>query len=664
MKNLLFLSCICCSLQYAATAEIILPSLFTDNMVFQQKTNAAIWGKTTGLGNVMLATSWNNKKYRVSPDIAGRWKIVFPTPAYGGPYTITIMDGDAPLTLKNIMIGEVWVCSGQSNMEMPLAGWGKINNYEQEIAAASYPDIRLLQVLKATSNTPRDEAAVANGGWQPCSPQSVAEFSSVAYFFAREVYAKTKIPIGLIHTSWGGTVAEAWTSAATLKTMDDFKDAAIKIEATPEVSPEKLKHDVEAWQANLFNKDAGYRQGRFIWSDSSVKTAEWRFMTLPGNWEKRGLPDFDGIVWFRKTITIPKSWEGKDMTVQLGMIDDNDITWFNGEKIGETEGYTKLRRYTIPGAKVKAGNNTIVVRVYDAAGDGGLYDETNKLEMVCATGERLPLAGEWFFKTGLNLRDIGPSPDQGSGPNRPSVLYNAMIQPFTQFAIRGVIWYQGEANADRAWQYRTLFPALITDWRSKWGIGDFPFYFVQLANFMTTDKEPAASAWAELREAQAKTLSLPNTGMAVTIDIGDGANIHPKNKQEVGRRLAQIALARNYGQKIVYTGPVYASQKIVDSTIRLNFTAAGGTLQAGGDGSLKGFAIAGADQVFHWANARIDGNQVVVSSPGVTAPAAVRYAWGNNPEGANLYNTQGLPASPFRTDDWPAITRKPAAGDK
>ncbi|HSC39181.1 MAG TPA: sialate O-acetylesterase, partial [Chitinophagaceae bacterium] len=559
-------------------------------------------------------------------------------------------DGEE-LTLKNVMIGEVWICSGQSNMEMPLAGWGKINDYEKEIAAADYPNIRLLQVVHATSNKPLEEAQVTNGGWQPCSPKYVAEFSSVAYFFAREIYNHKKIPIGLIHTSWGGTVAEAWTSASTLKTLPDFKDAATKVEATPEITQAQLQKQIDAWQASLLNKDAGFSQGRYIWTDTGVGDAGWRFMGLPCLWEKQGLPDFDGIVWFRKKITIPASWAGKDITVNLGTIDDDDITWFNGEKIGQTVGYTKMRKYIIPGAKVRAGESVIAVRVFDGSGGGGLYGEAKDMSMISANGERISLAGEWSFRPGLNLRDIGASPASAGGPNRPAVLYNAMIQPFIQFAIRGAIWYQGEANAGRGRQYRTLFPAMITDWRSKWGIGDFPFYFVQLANFMKADSLPAASDWAELREAQAKTLSLPNTGMAVAIDIGNPDDIHPKNKQEVGRRLALIALAKNYGEKQVYTGPVYESQKIEGGSIRLSFKSGCGELTAGGDKPLGGFAIAGADQVFHWATARIEGDKVVVSSPEVAAPVAVRYAWGNNPAGANLYNKQGLPASPFRTDD-------------
>jgi sialate O-acetylesterase len=337
------------------------------------------------------------------------------------------------------------------------------------------------------------------------------------------------------------------------------------------------------------------------------------------------------------------------------MIDDNDITWFNGEKIGETVGYSKPRKYIIHGAKVRAGESALAVRVFDGSGGGGMYDEAKTMVMTSANGERISLAGEWSFRPGLNLRDVGNSPASAGGPNRPAVLYNAMIQPFIQYAIRGAIWYQGEANVARAAQYAELFPAMITDWRTRWGIGNFPFYFVQLANFTKAAEQPVASDWAELREAQAKAQSLPNTGMAVIIDIGNADNIHPKNKQEVGRRLALIALAKTYGEKTGYSGPVFQSQKIEGNTIHLGFKP-GGTLKAVDDKPLSGFAIAGADKVFHWAQATIKGNEILVTSPDVPTPLAVRYAWANNPAGANLYNELGLPASPFRTDDWPLST--------
>ncbi|MHA4894872.1 sialate O-acetylesterase [Pedobacter sp. PWIIR3] len=636
-------------------AKVTLPSIFSDNMVFQQKSAARFWGSTDAGKTVKVTSSWSKAAVSAVAGADGKFMITVPTPAFGGPYTVTISDGDVT-TLNNILLGEVWVCSGQSNMEMPLAGWGKINNYEEEIKNANYPKIRLLQGDHVTSNSPLPEAKVWAGGWKICSPESVPEFSSVAYFFAREIFKKTGIPIGLIHTSWGGTIAEAWTSAATLKTMPDFVAAVNKIESAAKGTTGPTMEQQMATWANMVNTaDAGFKAGTAGWAETGLDDSSWKTMTLPASWEESGMPNFDGIMWFRKTIIIPSAWAGKELKLNLGVIDDNDITFVNGVKVGETIGYGNKRVYTIPAAQVKEGALTIVVRVTDTGGGGGLYGGDNVITVSSASGETQSLAGAWKYKKGLNFKDVAPMPSANEGPNRTTVLYNAMINPYLNYPIKGAIWYQGESNADRANQYRTLFPTMIQDWRKSWNQPDFPFYFVQLANFMKVDAEPIPSAWAELRDAQRQTLSLPNTGMAVAIDIGDGPDIHPKNKQEVGRRLALIALAKNYGIKTAYTGPVYKSASTVGKTMVLTFTGAEGGLKAKDGGELKGFAIAGADQKFHWATATIKGNQIVVSSPDVANPTSVRYAWANNPV-CNLVDGTGLPASPFKTDTWPDTT--------
>lgn len=629
-------------------AKVLLPNVFSDNMVLQQKTNAAIWGKSDPGKTVEISTTWSLKSYSSKADGNGNWKIMVKTPSFGGPYTITISDGEK-LILKNVLIGEVWVCSGQSNMEMSLAG-GQIKDYEKEVAEAQYPNIRLLQVEHVPSITQLQDAKVWEGAWKPCNPQNIAQFSSVAYFFAREIYKKTGIPIGLIHTSWGGTIAEAWTSENTLKQMPDFAQALNNIKSQ-NTSILNFKQMLELWQKTVVEKDAGFNQGNPVWAARSFDDSSWKSMSLPAFWPQSILPNFDGVVWFRKKISIPESFAGKDLEFNLGAIDDDDITYFNGEKIGETKGYNKSRIYKIPASKVKAGEHVLAVRVFDNAGEGGIYGDKNILSVTSATGERISLDGDWHYKTGLNLKDIAPIPISNEGPNRPTVLFNAMINPFIQFSIRGAIWYQGESNAGRAHQYRKLFPALIKDWRKNWNIGDFPFYFVQLANFMKVNEQPEASDWAELRDAQLKTLSLPNTGMAVTIDIGDEKDIHPKNKQDVGYRLALIALAKTYGINTPYSGPIFQSQKIKGNTINLSFKFTDQGLKAKNGASLTGFSIAGADQKFHWAKATIQGDQIVVSSTEVPNPVAVRYAWARNPV-CNLYNGAGLPASPFRTDDW------------
>lgn len=634
-------------------AKIVLPAVFSDNMVLQQKTDVAIWGKTNASKAVKITVSWNKINYGAIADANGNWKIKIATPSYGGPYTITISDGEI-LVLNNVLIGDVWICSGQSNMEMPLAGWGKILNSEKEIAEAKFPNIRLLQADHITSNAPLNDAKVANGGWQECNPKYIAEFSSTAYFFAREVYEKTKIPIGLIHTSWGGTIAEAWTSAESLKKMADFSAAVDKIQqAGKNPSPVSYEEKVKNWVKTTVEKDSGYQNGQIRWAIADAST--WKSMALPTLWEDAALKNFDGIVWFTKKINIPENWKKNGVKLNLGTIDDNDITFVNGVKVGETEGYNIERKYNLPADLLKTGENTITVRVFDSGGGGGLYGDAKDLNLTNAVGEKISLAGDWNYKVGLDFKNIGAKPYEENGPNRPTVLYNAMIHPYLQFSIKGAIWYQGESNADRAYQYRELFPTMIKDWRQKWGQGDFPFYFVQLANFMQVDNTPVESAWAELREAQLKTLVLPNTGMATIIDIGDAKDIHPKNKQEVGRRLGLIALAKTYGQKINFSGPVYQSYKVEGKQIALNFGNTENGLKISNGEELKGFAIAGADKKFYWAKATVKGNQIIVSSSEVANPVAVRYAWGNNPV-CNLVSNSGLPASPFRTDTWQGIT--------
>lgn len=636
-----------------AHAKVVLPSVFSDNMVLQQKTKAAIWGKTDAGKTVTITTGWSGKKYTVVAGSDGNWKIKVSTPSYGGPYDITISDGDVT-TLKNVLIGEVWVCSGQSNMEMPVNGWGKVNNYEKEVADANYPQIRLLQVEQVYSNTPQENAKVKNGGWTECNPTYVAEFSSVAYFFAREVYLKTKVPIGLIHSSWGGTIADAWTDASSLNKMPEFVAPVVEIATISDKDAQKNYNDkFQAWINLITQKDSGYVQGNPVWQQQGTDVSRWANMNVPGFLELT-LPNFDGVIWYRKKVIVPDGWAGKPIKINLGTIDDNEITWFNGEKVGETQGWNIPRSYTIPGNLVKAGENIITVRVFDSGSNGGFYGDAKLLNLTGDDGQQVSISGAWQYHIGMDLKSMPLLPVPPNSPNRPTVLYNAMINPFIQFAIRGAIWYQGESNAGRAYQYRELFPTLIKGWREKWGEGNFPFYFVQLANFWKIDDQPAQSDWAELREAQLKTLALPNTGMAVAIDLGETLNIHPKNKQEVGRRLAQVALAKTYGQHIDYSGPIFQSQKIDGDKIVISFKFSAG-LKSTNNEALKGFAIAGEDQKFYWANAKIDGDKVIVSSTSVAKPVSVRYAWGGNPA-TNLYNGAGFPASPFRTDDWNGVT--------
>ena len=416
----------------------------------------------------------------------------------------------------------------------------------------------------------------------------------------------------------------------------------------------KYEKDLAAWNTEVTNKDKGFENGKPAWINPGLDISDWKQMEIPCVWEDNALRSFDGIVWLRKTIEIPTSWENKNLTLSLDVIDDNDIAYYNGVEIGRTEGWNIERKYTIPKELVKTGKAVIAVRVFDTGGGGGIYGSANKINIGLNNDQLISLKGNWDYKVGTNLTDIPKAPQDWNSPNRATVLYNAMINPIVPFTIKGAIWYQGESNADRAYQYRELFPLMIKDWRKQWN-SNFPFYFVQLANYTKKLDEPAESDWAELREAQSQTLHLENTGMAVTIDIGEANDIHPKNKQEVGKRLALIALNKLYGQETIYAGPVYSGYSIEGNSIRIRFRRSSSELKTSDNGKLKGFSIAGLDHKFHWADARIEGNEIVVTCSDVQNPIAVRYAWATNPD-CNLINSAGLPASPFRTDDWQGIT--------
>ncbi|MFP9115135.1 sialate O-acetylesterase [Flavobacterium sp. RHBU_3] len=633
----------------ASYAKVTLPSFFTSNMVLQQKSVVPFFGTSTAK-EVIITSSWDKKTYTATT-ANGKWEVQLTTPVYGGPYTILIKDGKDKIELKNILIGEVWLCSGQSNMEMPVEGWGKVANYKEEIANAKYPDIRLLQAEHVFSEKPLDDLKLQFDGWQVCSPSTIGEFSSTAYFFARKVYQEKHIPIGLIHSSWGGTVAEAWTSAGALKEIHDF-DQAIEAMEDPEVKnalQRKYDKDMADWNAQLTAKEGSMKDGKMIWAEAAFNDAAWPTMPVPAYYENTVLPDFDGIVWYRKTFNLPNGAPG-DGVLEL-YVDDDEITWINGVQVGATRGYNTQRKYTIPASVFRKGENVIAIRSFDGAGGGGIYAPENIA--IKFSNLSVPLSGQWKYKVGVNSADLPPQPSMPENQNRPAVLYNAMIHPIQKYKIAGVIWYQGEANASRAQQYQKVFPTLIKDWRKQFNNPALPFYFVQLANYKQIKDQPADAEWAELREAQFKTLALPYTGMAVITDIGAADNIHPTNKQDVGGRLALIALAKMYGVNVAFTGPIYKSFIKKGNTIVIDFVHREGIKAK--DGELKGFAIAGADKKFYWADAKVVDGRVVVSSPEVKNPEAVRYNWADNPQG-NLTNDSGLPATSFRTDNWPGIT--------
>ena len=648
----------------SARAQVKLQPLFTDNMVLQQQADVPIWGEDKADKKVTVTTSWNKRKYTTTTAANGKWKVSVATPKAGGPYSITISDGKT-VRLNNVLIGEVWLCSGQSNMEMPIVGWGNDYFKAEHKDADNHPNIRLLQLNLVASMTPDNHFTARNNGWTVCNYTNLAPFSATAYFFGRDLEKHLNVPIGLIQTCWGGTVAEAWTGKESLELDPDFTKGLknlSEMSASKENAMKKYEADKLQWQKNVDSKDAGMKNGKAVWAAPGFNDKSWMTMKVPGLFSQNGLEKFDGLVWFRHTVDIPSSMTGKALMLRLGSVDDIDVTYFNGVRIGQTEGWAKERVYQIPARLVKAGRNVIAVRNLDTGGDGGLYGKTEQFRLT-AEGQKgagqgtqeINLSGEWRYKVSTDMQELPAMPANPNGnPNLPTVLYNAMINPLIPYTIKGAIWYQGEANASRAYQYRDLLPLMINDWRSRWGYR-FPFYIVQLANFMARHDHPTESAWAELREAQALTTNLDNTGVSCTIDIGMEKDIHPSNKQDVGHRLALIARAKTYGQNIEFSGPLYKSYEMMGHCIRIHFDHTTSGLKTNDDRPVTGFAIAGPDHVWHWATATIDGNSVIVSSDKVKFPVAVRYAWADNPA-CNLYNGANLPAFPFRTDCWNGVT--------
>jgi sialate O-acetylesterase len=527
------------------------------------------------------------------------------------------------------------------------------NNAKAEISDADIPQIRLFTVSKKVSQTPVED--LDNGEWQICSPETVPAFSSVGYFFGKNLYQQLNVPIGLIHTSWGGTVAETWSSAQTIENDPDFKDKLKELAGFDMANYKEQKmNSIKAILKEVPTKDKGLVNGVAVYADASLNDTDWTEVSGAKTWEESGYQSIDGVGWYRKTVELTADQAKKANEISLGAIDDNDITWINGVKIGATDQYNTIRLYKISANTLKAGKNVISIRVVDTGGGGGLYGG-NEDKFLQMGNSQLKLTDNWKFKLSevqLGSMDIGPN-------DYPTLLFNGMLNPIIPYGIKGAIWYQGESNANRAKQYQRVFPEMITDWRTHWEQGDFPFLFVSLANYMAPDNQPVESAWAELREAQTKTLSLPNTGMALAIDLGVAGDIHPRNKQDVGKRLALAALKKAYGKHLVYSGPIYQSVKFEGNKAIITFTEVGSGLVAKDKyGYVNSFAVSGADRKFVWAKAKITGkNTVEVYSDEVKSPVAVRFAWANNPDDLNLYNVEGLPANPFRTDDWPSVTR-------
>lgn len=630
--------------------------LFSDYMVLQQEQDVSFWGKYTPGEKISVSASWGEEA-SAGTDEDGNWTLKISTPSAGGPYMVTITTNDSTINLDDVLVGEVWLASGQSNMEMPVKGWPPndlIQNSEEEIASANYPGIRMFTVARNFSTTPID---TITGEWALASPQTTGDFSATAYFFARRLHQELGIPIGIIHTSWGGTVAEAWTSEAGLRKLGDFDQAIDDLQNAENQeaidswfetrSTVTIPATEEEWQTVSFSDEEA---AGLDFDDST-----WGKVELPGRIDQLSSGQFNGAIWLRKEFNIDDI--SSDYILNIGSIDDMDATYINGEKVGGLAGagfYNVPREYAIPQSLLVQGTNVIAIRAIDTGGPGSVLGY-----MTLSKGStEISLEGSWkhqliaeFYQSQLYVydlqTDISARPNVFQmNPNMPTVLFNAMIDPLVPYAIQGAIWYQGESNVGRDEQYKRLFPGMIEDWRSHWEV-EFPFYFVQIAPF-TYNPDPGMQISQKLRDAQRYSLNTPKTGMVVTLDIGNITNIHPGNKQDVGARLAGLALANDYGKDLVASGPLYKSQTVSGNKIILEFDYVGSGLMASEQG-LSGFEIAGADKVFVDARATIALNEVEVSAPSVMVPAYVRYAW-RDVSTATLFNNEGLPASSFTTE--------------
>jgi sialate O-acetylesterase len=625
-------------------ANVTLPKLFSDHVVLQREVEVPVWGWATPGEKVTVRIGGQSVKTKA--DANGNWKLRLAPQAAGGPFELTVIGKDTVI-LHDVLIGEVWLCAGQSNMQWTLQDFG----IKADSLRDNLPDVRLFGVYFDLDYLPKKE--VKNGWWQVASSASVGGFSATAYLFGRYLHEQLKVPIGLISSNLGATSIETWMSAGALKQFPQFHEVVSQIESSGK-NFEQLNADLvkfrQTWDsAYYFKNDPGIAQN---WQDTSTDVSDWKEIEIPNLWEDAGLVNYDGSVWLRREFDLPAGFKGEDFNIALNQIDDYDIAWVNGVKIGESFGCRNWRNYFFKANILKPKGNVLVVRVFDVGRKGGMY--TNAF-----WGNPI-LVGKWKYKPGVQIDPATfPTPviANGSFFTHPALLYNGSIAPLQPFAIRGAIWYQGESNVAHSDEYATLLPAMIKDWRQQWGQGDFPFLVVQLANYYPEQAEPNESEWAELRSSQMSALSLSNTAIATAVDLGEADNIHPKNKLDVGIRLGLAARKIAYGEDLVYSGPIFQSMQLEGDKIIISFSSTGSGLSSKDKyGYLRGFAIAGSDKKFHWARAFIEGNSVVVYSPDVTQPVAVRYAWADNPGHLDLYNVEGLPALPFRTDHWPFST--------
>ncbi|MBL0151114.1 MAG: sialate O-acetylesterase [Ideonella sp.] len=635
--------------QGTGTDAVRLAGIFGDHMVLQRDQPVRVWGFAPA--GAAVRVGFRGASRLALADAAGRWRVDLPPGPAGGPHELTLQ---GQVALRDVLLGDVWLCTGQSNMEWTL---GQSDGAVEAVAAADLPLIRHVKIARRATLAPQDDLPVVR--WQVSSPVTAAEFSGVGFYFARRLQRDQKVPIGLVNLAWGGTHLETWTRREALA-----EDPAIAplLQGLPDSLPAWLAWQrartqavLDRWQPGLpaitgvpSAQDQDADPSR--WASLDHADGHWPTLQVPQVWEEQGLDGLDGVVWYRREVVLDAAQAAMPATLHLGAIDDCDETWVNGRPVGKTCVWDQPRHYTLPVGTLREGRNLVAVRVTDTGGAGGFHGDSAAVQLQLGAA-RLPLAGPWKARVETGLDKPEPSAN-----DLPSLLHNGMVQPLVPLRIRGAIWYQGESNVGRAAQYVGGFQRLITDLRRQWGQGAFPFYFVQLASFLPLERnDPNHSPWAELRDAQRQALALPNTGMAVATDVGNANDIHPRNKRAVGERLALHALRAAGLPAPPPNGPVFTGLQLRGGRAVLSLRSDGLRTDAPG-AALRGFSIADASQRFRPAQARIEGRRVVVWHPEVKQPVAVRFGWVDNPEQDNLFDRHGLPASPFRTDDWPWVT--------
>ena len=632
---------------FSASANLRLPQLISNHMVLQRNAYFKIWGWASP--GEKISIYFNGRRENTVTGVDSNWQVSFPAMKEGGPFKM-IIKGDNEITLNDILIGDVWFCSGQSNMVLPMERLKEKYPYEAE--NDSFSEIRNFFVpTSADINHVHDDLPPAK--WVSAAGADLLQMGGLTYFFAKQLYQKYHIPIGIINSSVGGYSIDAWMSAEALHEfpametkIKDLKDSNY-IDNLIRNKPVKEADDALSSTA----PDKGIT-GPVKWIDPDFVPENWHRFWLPGYWADQGVKGLHGILYFRKEIDVPASMTGVPAKLFLGCIVDADSTFVNGKFVGNITYQYPPRRYNLPPGILKSGKNIIVIKLTNTSEKGGFVPDKNY--SLNANGQKIDLRGDWIYQVG---QVQNPYKDEGYGSydwithNSPAGLYNTMVAPANHYAIKGFVWYQGEADWSNPKDYAKYLPALINDWRNKWNEGEIPFLYAQLPGFMEVEYSPSESDWARLRQSQLESLVLPNTGMAVTIDIGEWNDIHPMDKKDVGERLALWAEHLAYGSNDPdYSGPVYQSYQIEGNKIVLHFIHIGTGFMVRGGGILYYFSIAGADKKYVWANAKIEGDKIIVWNDKIQKPVSVRYAWANNPEGANLYNKKGLPASPFETD--------------